>query len=210
MTLRNAVFIAFLLFGPTACMGSLSTKHPPDYYGLDYPVQAADCGRNEQGGLRVWSFTASAPFNRAEMVITDPSRQVRYSAKHQWVAPPGEMIADVLLRDLSRNSMFSKTVSAGDPFIAQNEMSGHIFRFGWEELNSQGRAILEVEVSLWREKPKRAVLFRKHYRLESEPLAELSPEAFARTMSGLVQRLSMQFQQDICTIPSGSSSPAGG
>lgn len=198
---RNAATAAFLMLALTACFGSLTSTRPPEYYGLDYAYEASPCSRNDsEDGLRVWSFTASAPYNRAQMVITNPSQKVSYSSQHQWVAPPGDMIADILLRDISLSHMFSKTVSAGDPYTAQDEMSGHVFRFGWEDFGSKGRAVIELEVSLWKEKPKRAVLLRKHYQFESEFIAELNPETFARAMSGLVQRVSRQLRQDICAI----------
>jgi ABC-type uncharacterized transport system auxiliary subunit len=94
------------------------------------------------------------------MVIVTPSRTVRFPSTYKWVSLPGSMLADKLMRDLSLSHVFADAVPVGSPILAAYEMSGHIYRFALEENGSPPHAILDLEVSLWQEKPTRAILFR--------------------------------------------------
>ena len=210
MPLRALPVVFAALVGLCGCLGRLTSAPPPTYYEIEFPTQKAGCGTAPGKGLRVWAFSAPAPFNREEMIVLETGREVRLSNLYRWVAAPGSMVADKLIRDLSLSGLFEKVVSAGDPFHASLELGGQVFKFAWERQGSSGRAVLDVEVSLWAETPQRDILFREHYHLESEPEPEGGSEVFARAMSELVARLSAQVQQDLCTKLKDSSSPAAG
>jgi ABC-type uncharacterized transport system auxiliary subunit len=201
MATRNFIAGILCLLGLTACLGSLVTSsNPPKYYELDYPYQPVDCVRNFDEALRIWPLSAAAPYDRDEMVILDPSRQVRFSSQYKWVALPGTMIADMLLRDMTRNELFPKVVSPGAPFNAPIQLGGNLFEFAWEEDAASARAVLDLEMSLWSEVPRRSVLFRRHYHFESPPASKGSSEQLAGAMSELVDQFSRQLRQDLCSV----------
>ena len=159
--------------------------------------------------MRVWPFSAPAPFDREQMIVISPSLQVRFSSHYKWVSPAGNMIADNLMRDLSLGMVFENTVPVGNPMPAAYEMSGHIYRFALEENGSPPHAVLDLEISLWQEKPVRTVLFRKHFHYQSPPLTATGPGEFAAAMAGLVSQLSIDLRNDLCAITQDSSHPAG-
>ncbi|MGA2404769.1 MAG: ABC-type transport auxiliary lipoprotein family protein [Syntrophobacteraceae bacterium] len=195
----------------SGCLGSLFDKSPaPDYYQIDYPFQASSCAKPFSGAVRVWPLSAPAPFDREQMIVISPSLQVRFSSHYKWVNPAGNMIADNLMRDLSLGMVFENTVTTGDPMPAAYEISGQIYRFALEENGSPPHALLDLEISLWQEKPVRTVLFRKHFHYQSPPLPATGPGEFAAAMAGLVSQFSTDLRNDLCAITQDSSRPAGG
>ncbi|HYA39843.1 MAG TPA: ABC-type transport auxiliary lipoprotein family protein [Syntrophobacteraceae bacterium] len=206
----------FLLFTFYSCLlltlsgcGSLFSKAPaPDYYQIDYPYEPSACDKPFPGAVRLWPFSAAAPFDREEMIATSPSLQVRFSPHYKWVSPVGDMVANNLMRDLSFGKIFEDVVPAGDPMAAEYGIGGQIYRFALEENGSSPHALLDLEISLWQEKP-RTVIFRRHFHYESPPLTSTGPDDFARAMAGLASKLSTDLRNDLCTIMQDSSHPAG-
>ncbi|MCE5334877.1 MAG: PqiC family protein [Desulfobacteraceae bacterium] len=202
--------LAAALFTLSGCMGSFSKSTPPEYYQIDYSFEPSVCEKPFSGAVRVWTFTASTPFDREQMTVVSSLQSVRFSSTYKWVSPPGNMLADKLMRDLSLGSVFQDAVPVGNPLFAAYEISGQIYKFALDENGSLPRASLEVEISLWQEKPVRSVLFRKHFHYQSPPLPSPDPQEFAKTMSELVSRLSQDLRNDLCAISQDSSHRAGG
>lgn len=206
------ILLLVVSLGTASCSSLFPGANPPLYYTVDHPRQDAPCPSGFHQGLRVWPFSASAPFDRQEMIVSDPSREVRFSPRFRWVVPPSGLLSDAVVRDLGQSGLFSGVVGAPDVLDAPLEMGGHVFRFAWEEKGSLSRAVLEVEVSLWSREPRREVVFHRSYSLEGEPTTARGAERFADAMSRLVQRFTAELQQDLCGISTrtGNSSPAGG
>jgi ABC-type uncharacterized transport system auxiliary subunit len=123
------------------------------------------------------------------------------------------MLADWLIRDISQSRLFGSVVAPGEPFVSSYEMGGHLYEFGWKTQAETARAVLDVEVTLLGERQGRTqqIMLRKHYQLESPPVSENSPEAFARAMSELMRTFAEQLRGDLCLTARGDSSfPAGG
>jgi ABC-type uncharacterized transport system auxiliary subunit len=189
----------------TGCASFFSSGSPPVYYEIEYSASPLDCSGGWKEGVRVWPFSASAPYDREEMIILDADHKIRFSSVYRWVATPGVMVADRLLQDLSRTSLFARTTAPVNRLASALELSGHIHRFAWEDRGSdRKRAVLDVEVNLWQEEPKREVIFRRHYQLESPASGSGSPEAMAEALSQLVRELSDSLQRDLCTKQPGS------
>ncbi|SPF49087.1 hypothetical protein SBDP1_780005 [Syntrophobacter sp. SbD1] len=201
-------FYLCILLMLSGCLGSLFSKGPaPDYYQIDYPFETSNCAMPISGAVRFWPFGASAPYDRDQMAVISPSLQVRFSSHYKWVSSAGDMVANNLMRDLSQAKVFEGIVAATNPMSSQYGISGQIYRFALEENGPSTRALLDLEISLWREKP-RAVLFRKNFHYQSPPLTSTGPKEFASAMSGLVSQLSTDLRNDLCTITQGSSHPA--
>lgn len=207
------ISIPFVLLMPlilTGCPGRVLTAltpSPPVYYQLEYTSKPLTCPAPFERGLRIWSFTGSAPYDRREMVVLTASHEVRFSPQNQWVTTPGEMIADRLIQDFSQTDLFPKIVASNDPFAAPLELSGQIYRFAWQEKNSTAQAVLDVDVSLWEEGAKRRVLFRRNYRLQSRTFPESGAPRFAEAMSDLMLQFSDRLRQDLCAMNRGNLSP---
>jgi ABC-type uncharacterized transport system auxiliary subunit len=176
----------------------LPSTAPPVYYQLDYQPASVHCPQTFKKGVRVWKFATSSLYGRTEMVVQKPQGQVLFSSAFQWVASPGTMVADSLLRDLSLSQMFPQAISANDPAQVPLELSGHIFVFAWERHGATSQAVLQVEVSLVDIESPRRVVLRREYDLRSAPFAEDTSAAFAQAMSNLVAEFSTKLQRDLC------------
>lgn len=206
---RAGVRAAALLLLLTGCMGSFSRTTPPDYFQIEYAFQPSFCAEQYPGAVRVWFLSASAPHDREQMVVVTPSREVRISSNHQWISPAGNMLADKLMRDLSMARLFEDAVPVGSPIFAPFEMSGHVRQFALED-GSASYAVLDLEITLWQEKPVRAILFKKNFHYRSAPLTRKDPAVFAEEMSRLVSQLSLDLRNELCTIRQDSSHRVGG
>lgn len=201
-----ALFCALLLSG---CLQALYPRtKPPQYYRIDYPFRPSLCGKPFPATVRIGPFTASPPYDREQMVLCAPGREVDFSSHYQWIAPAADMIANDLMRDLSIGKVFENAVPAGSSVPATYRMSAEIYRFDLEKGRTSSRALLDLEITLWRVKPRR-IVFRKHFHYQSPPLASNGPSEFAAAMSDLVARLSMDLRNDLCALSKDSSHPAG-
>lgn len=189
----------FWLLSMGGCVSfHLPSAVAPVYYQLDYRPAPAHCSQTFKKGVRVWKFGASSPYERTEMVVLQPQGQVQFSSAFQWVASPGVLVADCLLRDLALSRLFPRVVGANDPTTTPLELSGHIFVFAWERRGATSQAALQVAVSLVDTGTPRQVLFRREYNLRSAPFSEDTSVAFARAMGSLMSAFSVRLQQDLC------------
>jgi ABC-type uncharacterized transport system auxiliary subunit len=190
--------LAAVVFLPGCSSLIVSSTPPPVYYQLDYAPPEAKCAMSFKEGVRVRQFTASSPFDRTAMVVTKPKGEVLYSEAFQWVAPPGRLIAESLLRDLNQGNLFPQAVSGADTTNVPLELTGHVFAFAWERTGSAAFPVIEVEVSLTGGQSPGRVVFRKNYRLQGKALGSDDAEAFAGGMSSLMRDFSERLQQDLC------------
>lgn len=199
---RIPVFLAILsaaaLF-PIGCSSLLvSSVPPPKYFQLDYSPDSVSCEHRFNEGVTIWNFTSSSPYDQPDMVVLKNGNQAVFSSSYQWVATPGTMVAEKLLRDMSSGGPFPQAVDADNPLALPMTMTGRIFTFAWEENGSESRAVLQAEVDLMKS-DNRTILFRKKYSLRSEPRkTKEDPEAFAALMSSLVRDFSRRVRRDLC------------
>lgn len=205
--LRLPIFLAFLcLPALTSCLGIISST-APRYYGIDPLFISVECPQSSQETLRIWHFSASAPFDREQMIVQTPEKEVRFSSEYRWIALPGFLLVDQLLHDLSRDRFFRRVVSPGDPFKTSMEMGGHVFAFGLEQSETTAKAVLEVEVTIWKNQPEETlaenrIIFRKSYRLESKPSTTGDSDFLAGAMSQVAGEFSRRLRQDLCFMGS--------
>lgn len=210
MSMRYPGLAGLVLICCTGCFGALFTGVQPAYFQLSHVDHGQRCSGLREGAVRIWPFSASSPYDREEMIILEPSRKVRFSPHFRWITLPGSMIADKLAQDLAEDGPFARVLAAGSPAGSAAQLSGHVHQFAWEDLGEGiQQARLDVQVSVWREEPKPAVILNRRYRLESRRLEAGSPERFAAVMSQMVAELSVRLREDLCAMASGSSSPLG-
>jgi ABC-type uncharacterized transport system auxiliary subunit len=173
--------LGLVVLWAAGCGGKLFPKSkPPVYYQLDYQTTPVHSQHAFQKGLRVWRFADTSTYQRTEMVVIQPQGKVAFSSAFQWVARPGVLVADNLLRDLTKSRLFPQVVSGNDPVTVPLELTGHVFVFAWERAGGTSRALMQVEVSLIDTTEPRHVVFRQEYNLRSDPLGEDTSSAFAR------------------------------
>jgi len=184
------------------CAGSIIPKSPPMYYhqlNYSYHNVAPHCSTFQNKIIKVWEFHAISPFDSTEMVVESNNTQVLVSKSHQWIDRPGVLLAEWLRKDIDRDGMFSgayETIEAGGNLIGM-ELSGVVERWSWVKTEKGYIASMEVTLTVWQRQPTASILFKKHYKLESQPSSINDPEAFAKAMTELVAKLSHRFRKEL-------------
>jgi uncharacterized lipoprotein YmbA len=202
MTMTGKIAALCLIWLALSGCSSLIFKpsKAPELYQVPYNPQVVSCpGRFEQG-VRVWEFSAAAPFDRPGMVVREGSSQLLLSRESQWIASPGAILADHLYQDLIQGSLFPEVATGATPRVPPLTLTGRIFDFAWnKEVTS--RAELKVEAILAGEgRGEQMIYFHKVYTLTGERLLQNTPNAFAEAMGRLLGEFSQRLQSDLCTI----------
>jgi len=183
----------------------LPEAEPPTFYQLQYSTEPMACDQTFNGSLLIWGFGTAAPYNRTQIVVTAANGTVRFSRKHQWVALPGALIAQMLKRDLSRGNLFPMVVTDQLNVETAYELNGRLLTFGAEKTASGWTAELTAEVSL-SSKGQERLLFQELYVLHSEPFTQTDPMRFVQAMNRLAAKLSRRLRQDLCCMATDSPS----
>jgi ABC-type uncharacterized transport system auxiliary subunit len=175
---------------------------PESLYQLQYTPQSVACPTSFPASIRMWPLEASPPYDQEAMVVLGDAARVRYSSQFSWVAQPGRLVANWLLRDISQSRLFASVMTASETFLNNYDLGGRLFTFSWEHRGDRWEAVLEAEITLVENRAgqPRRIVFRKSYRVASEPVPENGAEAFARAMSKVMGELSAQLQQDLCAL----------
>jgi ABC-type uncharacterized transport system auxiliary subunit len=194
----------WFVLAAAGCSSILPTAPPQAYYDLAYDPAPVQCARSYSSPVEVWDFSAVAPFDRAEMVVTQ-GREVSFSRGHQWVDRPDVMVAGKLIRDLGAGRLFPLAVSPRDPEGAPLEITGNLYRFAWEKDGGSARARFEADVILRKSGEPAQILLHRRYQVDSDALPATTDAAvFARAMSGVVGRFSALLRRDLCdALPAG-------
>lgn len=207
---RLIPFFAAGLLAISGCSSLLvSSTPPPVFYALEYEPPRVDCPGGFGKGIRGWRFSASSPYDRTAMIVSKPGGEILLSGTFQWVAPPGTLLSQRLLDDLSRSPIFTRVVPQNAPEPAPLELTGHIFSFACERGEGGARALLDVEVSVAESGGQRRDIFRRRYRVQSSLFEEDSSSAFAEGMSSAVRTLSGELSQDLCKSAESAEAATG-
>jgi len=200
--MKKSLLIILLAVITWGCAGSIIPKSPPMYYHqLDYSYHtiAPPCSTFQNKIIKVWGFHSISPFDSTEMVVESNNIQVLVSKSHQWIDRPGVLLAEWLRKDIDRDGMFSgayETIETGVSLVGM-ELSGVVERWSWVKTEKGYIAAMEVTLTVWQKQPTASILFKKHYKLESQPSSVNDPEAFARAMTELAVKLSQTFRKEL-------------
>ncbi len=209
-TIAGVIFMV----GTLGACGTLFEKPAPSaFYQLAFSPQSVACASSLPASVRVSSLDAVPPYDQESMVVLANGGRVRYSSQYLWVAQPGKMVADWLVRDLSRTQVFPSVMVSGETVADRYDLGGRLFAFAWQSEHDRWQAVLDAEITLVANPPgqSRQILLRKAYRMVSEPVAEHGPEAFVQGMSKVMGQFSAALQRDLCAVAESlTSSPVAG
>jgi ABC-type uncharacterized transport system auxiliary subunit len=182
-----------------ACVGSSSPAAPVYYYTLDYAPPAPSRDRPLPYVLRVARFTAAPPFNTQRIIYADKGLHRNAYASSHWIAPPGEMLAYSLARDLQQANAFQAVLWPDAALPSTHVVKGWVENFIEEGSAQPAQAVVRLNITLIDARepdPGARVLFQKSYGAQA-PCAEKTPAALARAMSTAAARLSGDIAGDI-------------
>jgi ABC-type uncharacterized transport system auxiliary subunit len=140
--------------------------------------------------LQVERFTASPAYDTNRMVYRDQDFARNTYAYHRWRSRPANLVQDLLVRDLTRSSLF-RAVLADTAINPDYVLEGTVEEFLEWNLQEQWLAVLTITVSLSATNgpARQRVLFQENFS-SRQPAAAREPQAIAEAMSRAMAEIS--------------------
>lgn len=149
--------------------------------------------------VKVERFSVAKAYNTLSMVFRPEPYKLDAYGSHRWIANPGDMVSDYLLRDLRNSGLFQAVFSFRDYEDARFVIQGGVEEFLEADDGERGNAVLSLSVTLTDTShpsfPNRLV-YQKKYSF-SEPLADRTPAGLAGSMSKVMAKASVRIIQDV-------------
>jgi len=166
-------------------------------YQLDYapPVPA---GTPLAVTVRVAPFGVAAVYDREAIVYRDGAYSSGRNFYHHWSSNPGDMIADLLARDLAGSHTYSAVQQGPSPLPSDYQLSGEVEEIEERPATTGCTAHLRLRIALARIRvgASAPVLLQTTYTTD-EPCTCNDPGALAEAMSRGLAHTSAQLQQDV-------------
>lgn len=200
---RSRVLLLMLLptvaLMPVACVGTTSPAAPVYYYALDYPPPEAITAGPMPHMVRVARFSATPPFNTQRIIYADKGLHRNAYASSQWIAPPGEMLAFALARDLHQTRAYQAVLSPDAALPSTHVVKGWVEQFLEDGTANPARAALRVNITLIDTRPVdpgERILYQKAYDAEA-PCTDKTAAALAEAMSTAAAEMAAEIVRDI-------------
>ncbi len=197
LVITSILSLIFLFSGCTSMIRPEKTQ--PVFYLLQTQADRTSCSQSFNGGLRIWDFETSEPFNRTQMAVIRTNGTIVFSRKHQWAALPGIMLAESLQQDFSQNSLFPLAVKSMTETRTSYELTGRIKRFCLKQKVDTGLAEIKAEIILQTSEDNE-VVFHKTYSLNSHSIPLDEPSKYVKAISKLTDNLYRRLQVDLCQV----------
>lgn len=192
--------VAAILIASSAVSGCFSLSQPTQRtyeYQLSYVPPAVE-GTSLAAAVSVTPLRVAAVYDRTAIVYRDTPYTTGTYFYHRWSAHPGNMITDLLWRDMASSGLY-RAVQQGVPLIPSDyRLSGTVEVI--EEAIDGGActARLRLRALLVRARAAGAdpVVLREEYGAD-EPCPAQQPQEFVAAMSRCLERVSAALQRDI-------------
>jgi ABC-type uncharacterized transport system auxiliary subunit len=165
-------------------------------YRLDYPPPPIT-RKPLPMMIRVSRFGVAATYDRQPMVYREDTYSTGAYPYDRWSTNPGNMVADLLARDLAASGLYRAVQQAPSVLPNDFELIGEIEEIEERRTDSGCSAHLEERVLLLDTRPntRDPVLLRTAY-AEEEPCRCNNPRALAEAMSAASERISARLQKE--------------
>jgi cholesterol transport system auxiliary component len=192
-------FVVFVLPFALGCSLGGKPAYSVKHYVLEYPSLQMEGIQRFNELLKVERFSVSPTFNSTAMVYREnPFGRDAYHYE-RWRVNPGDMVTDLIVRDLRNSGLFRAIFSYYDGEETRFLLEGQVEEFLELEEKDSWKATLSVHITfLDLTKIERAekVVFQRSYRF-AELFAEKTPEGLAGGMSKAMERFSRQLIRDL-------------
>jgi ABC-type uncharacterized transport system auxiliary subunit len=180
--------------------GCVHLSQPPAQihdYRLDYAA-AVPVGTPLTVTLRVAPLGVGAVYDREPIVYRDDAYATGRYFYHRWSSNPGDMIADLLARDLADSHLYAAVQQGPSPLPSDYQLGGEIEEIEERPAATACTAHLRLRILLARLRAGAVapILLQSTY-TSDEPCPCNDARALAEAMSRGLARTSAQMQQDV-------------
>lgn len=151
--------------------------------------------------VHVLPFTVAAGYDSQAILYRQGEYRLGRYPHHRWAANPGNLVADLIARDLDATGMF-RAVQHARPAVASDlRLAGEVdlFEEGVTREGCAARIAVRILLARIHAPPHERILLRRSY-AESEPSQCEDAGALARAMSRAVERISGDLRRDIAAV----------
>lgn len=194
----------------SGCVIQRSAAPVIHHYTLEYDPPRLAIEATLERVLAVQPFTVAAPYASRGIVYRDAGFRRDAYVYHQWRAHPGDMVADMLRRDLQQSGIFRAVVGLGSSVASSYVLEGTAEEFFAAEMPDRWEAVLCLSITLLdahSADTSRAVLFQKTYTTRT-PCQQRTPQSVVAAMSCAMAELSRSICTDIMATARDASTTA--
>ena len=184
------------------CSGCVIQRSPAPvihHYTLEYDPPRLAIEATTERVLAVQPFTVAAPYASRRIIYRDAKFRRDAYVYHQWRAHPGDLVADMLRRDLQQIGFFRAVVGLGSSVASSYVLEGTVEEFFVAELPDRWEAVMSLSITLLDAHPSdtsHIVLFQKTY--STRVLCRKhTPQSIVAAMSSAMAELSHSICTDI-------------
>lgn len=189
-----------VLLGAAGCV-TLSQPAPDvRTYRLDYPPPVPAAAGRLPVVLRVAPLSTAAVYDRLAIVYRDGTYRTGTYPADRWSATPGQMVADLLARDLAAAGTYEAIQQGPSPVPGDYQLGGQIEEFEEREIAGACAARARIRFLLVRTAAGTGppvILQATHE--DDEPCACADARALAAAMSRVVGRISSRLLAELAT-----------
>lgn len=192
-------FALFLLLFAFGCSLGGKPAYSVKHYILEYPSLQVEGIQRFNELIKVERFSVSPAFNSTAIVYREnPFGRDAYHYE-RWRVNPGDMVTDLIIRDLRNSGLFRAIFSYHDAEETRFLLEGQVEEFLEMEEKESWKAMLGIHITfldLTKKELVEKVVFQRSYRFV-ELLTEKTPEGLAGGMSKAMERFSRQLIRDL-------------
>jgi ABC-type uncharacterized transport system auxiliary subunit len=193
-----ALLALFVLAG---CLPRTRTPEKVNEYIVNYesPGVMAEEGQPPLQSVRVNRFSTAAPYADLAIVVRSGPFSFSSSPLERWRVSPGEMLGELLARDMRDCGLFGAVFSEYDISEAEVNLDGLVEELSEHREEGARTAVLKVRLTLSETESESGdfkVVFQRAY-TEIEPIDVGGAEGFVSAMSRAANRFSTNALADI-------------
>lgn len=196
------VFTVMINLLITGCIGLNRPPRPVIRYAINYNAAGPVFPKQLPAMVKVERFSSAPYYMTPQMIYASGLFERDAYPYHQWFAPPAEMIAYALVKDLKAARGFTAIVLPGERLPATHVLTGSITEFYEENSIAERQAMLGISIILSTESrinTARQILLEKRYTAKAVCKAA-GAVGFAAGMNSAMQSLSETIIQDIYAV----------
>jgi cholesterol transport system auxiliary component len=196
---KVVVFLILLFMGLIGgCMGSQAKRPVMEFYSLNYDPPVSETVTRLPLIISIMPFQGVPPYDTTRIIYSRNRFTRNIYFYHQWIAEPGEMITDLLARDI-RSANIVCAVMISEDIAATHVIKGTVEAFYEQDNKEKWNAILSLTVTLIKKDEgdiTKKICFQKNY-TKSQTCEEKSPRGLADAMSIAMSKVSEMVIADI-------------
>jgi ABC-type uncharacterized transport system auxiliary subunit len=158
---------------------------PPEAQGLPYKNVV----------VRVTPFNIAPSFDKQKIVYSTGTNRLAVYEYHTWITNPGDMLSDLLIRDMIASGFYEAVVGLKSSIVPQYELEGVIEQIYEKTTGDEWWSVLRLRALFFAYDNGKHVLFQRVYRKEVQTVGH-ELEDIVAAMGDAAKAISAELQLD--------------